>query len=558
MHRRITNRFTNFSKLSLASFGILLFLLINTVNVSGQTGSNNSLAYLEQTFPKLTNLYKEELKQCRTHYIFAIDVSGSMKKYDAVVTPALQAFAQALPVGEQVSIIPFGTDPKENTPGLCCRINNEAQIQTLNNSLSTLYINEGYTLEFRRNTDVHKAVEAVNKAILNNQEAQMNVVVIITDFLNDLPGIGEIKLKDDNLSKLNKDFDNATSDTYTRVVAMQLPKAGTGKGFCLDQLQESVFCNTSRTKKFDIIQAINDHNAIAHWFNQLSRDIMTEKLKAVIQLDNERSLNASLDVNIDIDGNTTADIRWTPNKLYTQLQIDTTKTQPGSDYYFENNPEAFTITQDTLLENIELGKLNHKNWGLRQCKEALIIGMQLPTEYDAELQKLSIEKPLVMPDDEHSDWIFTFFLPFWWTVGIIIAIILYIMMVIKAFLRNSREAFKGTVDFSDSRCRDIGDTIRINKVAPSRTLLIGDGGNYGCDLSNAEWTIQVVKKTSSPLLFWKRPAFEWSAKSGFVCNGNKKRGLLGRYGKGNTSKMANLECGPDSDKLTHGVKIMIK
>ncbi len=90
---------------------ILIIVMLAALSPSIILAQSNPLSYLERTFPKLTNLYKDELKQCRTHYIFAIDVSGSMVKYDEVVTPALQAFAQALPVGEQVSIIPFGTTP---------------------------------------------------------------------------------------------------------------------------------------------------------------------------------------------------------------------------------------------------------------------------------------------------------------------------------------------------------------------------------------------------------------------------------------------------------------
>lgn len=534
-----------------------------TINITAQTGTNHqvtggSLAYLKNTFPKLTNLYESELHDCHTHYIFAVDVSGSMVKYDEIVTPALQAFAQALPSGEQVSIIPFGTDAKENTPGLCCKIQDASQKQVLWSSLSTLYVNDGYSSEFRRNTDINKAVAAVNKAILNNQEVQMNVVVIITDFLNDLPGVGEQKLKGDDLTKLNKDFDNVTDNTYTRVVAMQLPKAGTGVGFCLDQLQESVFCNTSITKKFDVIQAIKDKAAISHWFEQLTREIMTEKLKAVIQLDNERNLRPSLKTKIDIDGNTKADIHWTPNKLYKQIKIDETKTDEGSDYIFKNNVKVYQTTQDTVIEDLKLGKLVNKKWGFRRFNENLNIGMSLPTPYDEELKKLSIEKPIQATSDRQKGWIFTFILPFWWTVVIALALITYILLVIKGFIRNSRERFVGTVDFSDSRGRDIGDTISV-KVSPSRSLLIGEGGNSGCDLSGASWTIKVAKKTPSPFLIWKRPAFEWSAQSGFVRDErNRKRGLLGRYGKNNTKSRYDVECGPDPDHITHYVKIRIK
>lgn len=518
----------------------------------------SSMGYLKQTFPKLTELYSEDLANCHTHYIFAVDVSGSMVKYDAIVTPALQAFAMALPVGEQVSVIPFGTDPRENTPGLCTGIQDQSQKQTLNNALSSLYVNDVYTREFRMNTDVKKAVDAVNKAILNNQQAQMNVVVIITDFLNDLPGKGEQKLLDADLEKLCKDFNNVTANTYTRVVAMKLPPAGSGKGYCLDQLQESVFNQTSTTKKFDIIQAIKDQGAISHWFEQLSREIMTEKLKAVIQLDNERNLRPSLETDIDIDGNATATIHWTPNKLYQKIKIEATTTDEGSAYTFKNNEKVYQVTTDTVLQDLDLGKLVHKDYGLRKFNENLHLGLSLPTDYDEELQRLSIDKPLQGASDTKSGWIFTFFLPFWLTVTLAVLLLLYIYAVIKAIMRNSSEKFYGVVDFTDSRGRDIGDTVTV-RARSSKPLVIGSAGNYGCDLAGAEWAVRVVKTTSSPFLVWKRPAFEWSACSGFARDGkNKKRGLLGRYGKSDTKSCVNLECGADSDHITHGVKIRIK
>lgn len=537
---------------------MLATFLPNLIFAQSQSSQAGSLAYLEQTFPKLTNLYRSELANCHTHYIFAVDVSGSMVKYDNIVTPALQAFAQALPIGEQVSIIPFGTDARENTPGLCTKIQGDAQKQVLDTSLSTLYINDGYSREFRGNTDIKKAVEAVNKAILNNQEVQMNVIVIITDFLNDLPNVGEKKLNTDDLEKLNKDFDNVTDNTFTRVVAMQLPKAGTGAGFCLDQLQENVFCNTSKTKRFDVIQAIKNQAAISHWFEQLSRDIMTEKLKAVIQLDNERNLHPSLKTKIDIDGNTIADIHWTPNKLYTQMTIEATETDGDSEYTFKNNEKVWQTTQDTALVNLKLGKLVHRKWGLRKFNENLNIGMSLPTPYDEELKKLSIDKPIQATSDKQSGWIFTFLLPFWWTVGIVLLLLVYIILVIKCIIRNSSERFVGEVDFSDSRGREIGDTIN---VKTTRTLFIGEGGNSGCDLSGANWTIKVVKQSPSPFLVWKRPSFKWSAQRGFVHEAGKARvrnGALGRYGKKNTRTRIDIECGPDVEHITHSVKIKLK
>ncbi len=133
-------------------------------------------------------------------------------------------------------------------------------------------------------------------------------------------------------------------------------------------------------------------------------------------------------------------------------------------------------------------------------------------------------------------------------------------MFFKAIARNSKERFVGTVDILEGkRGRPIGPTIDV-KAKSSQTLLIGDGGNCGCDISGANWTIKVEKKTSSPFLVWKRPAFEWSAKAGLIRNGkNKKRGLLGRYKKNNMRRKADLEClSGDSENISHYVSIKIK
>lgn len=541
--------------LCLAVFGIQISLFAQVEKTVPSHG--NSLGYLQQTFPKLTALYEDELSNCHTHYIIAVDVSGSMVKHDEIVTPSLQAFVNALPVSEQVSVIPFGTDAKSDTPGLCCKIEGAAQKQVLNTALSSLYTSDSYTKEFKHNTDVAKAVEAVNNTILKNQDAQMNVVIIITDFLNDLPGKGEVKLEDAVLEKLNKDYDNVTDGCYSRVVALKLPPAGSGKGYCLDQLQDYVFCNTGITKRFDIVEAIKDQAAISHWFEQLSRDIMTEELKAVIQLDNERNLRPMLKTDIDINGNTTAEIHWQPNKLYREIKIDSTYTDEGTGYYFDNNKEAWQTSSDTALYDINLGQLKHESWGLRKYNTRLNIGLSLPTPYDEELKKLSIDKPIPATSAEQKGWLWTFFLSFWPTVIIAALILYYIISVIKAIMRNGNERFIGTVDFSDRRGKDIGDTIKV-KLRSGKHLLIGNGGTDGCDLLGAAWTIKVVKKTSSPLFPWKRPAFEWSAKGGYASSSKKKRGLIGRYGKDGIKSRVEITCGSDSEHITHYVTIVIK
>ena len=520
----------------------------------GQQAPTSSMDYLKQQFPKLTKLYEPELQGMKTHYIFAVDVSGSMSKYDATVTPALQAFAHALPVGEQVTVIPFGTTAKDNLPGLSVVIADEGSKGVLANALSTLYTSDSHTPEFKRNTDVNAAVEAVNKTLLNNQEAKMNVVVIITDFLNDLPGKGEVQLTGEQLEQLSKNFNNATDDMNLRVVAMKLPPMGSGKGYSLDQLKDNVFNQTNDNRRFEIVPVISDENAIRHWFDQLTRNIMTEKLRAVIQLDN-RDVTPQIKTDIDIDGNTKGEIHWVPSKLYTQMSIDSIYTNPNSDYIFKIGKKVplHEATSDSILNFEKMGSLEHKSWGLHSYDEPLNLTLSLPTEYDDELKKLSIDKPVPETAQEKSGWLWTFIIPFWVCVAILILLIIYLFLVMKAAKRNAAEKFKGMVEITDRRGKILREeNVTHNKKTP---IKIGDNGTNNCDVP-ADWTISVEKKTSSPFMFWKKPRFEWRAKPGVAKSGRKKNGFIGRYGS--MPKYVSLECGPDADTVTHNVKIKIK
>lgn len=543
----------------------LLIALLCMTNVlcwaqKQKSHSPSSMAYLEQQFPQLTNLYRPELENMHTHYIFAVDVSGSMIKYDTIVTPALKAFTRALPNGETVTVIPFGTEAKQLVPGLAgVKIQGEGTKRALETALSTLYANEGYDKIFKANTNILEAVKAVNNTLRNNDDINMNVIVIITDFLNDLPGEGEVPLNSGNLIELQTDYERLTDGDgkHTRLVAMKLPKIGTGRGYSLDQLKEEVYFNTTGTRKFDIVDVISDQGAIKNWFDQLTRDIMTEKLRAVIDVDN-RMMNPTLNTEIDIDGNTLAEIHWKPNKLYTQISIDSTYTNPDSKFIFKNNRDSWQITTDTVIKNLKLGKLQYKNWGLHHYDEPLNLGVSLPTAYDDELNKLNVDKPIPNTSEDKSGWLWTFWLPFWICVGIVIILIIYLILVAMAAKRNALEKFSGKIEFYDSKNLEAREpAILKNKTG---SITIGENGNNGCVLSkgNPKWDIEIKKGPSNPFKFWEYPYFIWRQKNGYVRKGKSNHGKIGSFDKNNVPKRIALDCGTDSDHITHNIIITVK
>ncbi len=513
------------------------------------TFGQSPLAYLEQTFPQLTELYKDELSKYPAHYIFAVDVSGTMNQYSGTVTEALRPFFQALPDNDRVDVIPFGTEALPNMLSYCGVIN-PAVKTALNQNISNLYSDPTYQQGFKGYTDIPRAVNAIAKVLQNNRDYKVNVIVLLTDFRNDVKGDSpsERKLKDSEIEELNTAIGAATNNIYTRSIALELPVNKNMPGYCLPQLKELVF--PTEGGGMEIVPLTNPGVMIGQWFEQLKRDIMVTKLKAVI--DDANKLNPiELKTTTNIDGKVKAEVNWTPSKLYPTMQIDST-FMDGDDFYFENNKENFTETTEKMLE-LDLGKIKHRKWGLHFLNDSINLGLKLPTSYDDELTSLGVEKPLPNTKKAENRLLFTFFLPFWLTATLLILLLIYILLIIKAIKRNASEIFKGTVEIYDKVGRQIGDTIAVK--CKGNSFLIGEGGTNGCQVNGAAWTVIVEKVTPSPLLVFKKPNFLWKAKKGFAKAGNKQRGELGRYGNG--KKLISITCGPSYDSITHSISIRL-
>ncbi len=511
--------------------------------------AQSPLAYLEQTYPQLTELYREELSKYPAHYIFAVDVSGTMNQYSGTVTEALRPFFQALPDNDRVDVIPFGTEALPNMLSYCGVIN-PAVKEALNNNIKNLYSDPTYQQGFKGYTDIPKAVNAIAKVLQNNRDYKVNVVVLLTDFRNDVKGDkpSERKLTDSEINELNTAIGAATNNIYTRSIALELPVNKNMPGYCLTQLKEQIF--PTENGGMEIVPLTNPGVMISQWFEQLKRDIMVTKLKAVI--DNANRLNPiELKTTTNIDGNVKAEINWTPSKLYPTMKIDST-FMDSPEYIFVNNKENFCETTDNILK-LKLGKIKHEKWGLHHLKDSINLGLQLPTPYDDELATLGVKKPLPNTKKEENRLLFTFFLPFWLTVVLAALLIAYILLIIKAIKRNTSETFRGTVDIYDKVGRQIGNTIMVK--CKSNSFTIGEGGTNGCQVNGATWTISVEKTTYSPLLVFKKPNFLWKAKKGFAKSGNKQRGYLGRYGNG--KKLVSIECGSSYDAISNSITIKL-
>ena len=511
--------------------------------------AQTSLEYLENTYPKLTDLYRDELMKYPAHYVFAVDVSGTMKQYSGAVINALRPFIQALPDGDRVDVIPFGTEALSNMLSYCGVINPDVRA-TLNKNIQNLYTDASYTKEFRGYTDIPKAISAIAKSVQNNRDYKVNVIILLTDFRNDVKGDSpsERKLRPDELERLNTEMGAATHGIYTRSVALELPVNPAAPGYCLPQLKEKVF--PTEGSGLEIVPLTTPDVMIGQWFEQLKRDIMVTKLKAIIDTEN-RMDPIRLKTETDIDGNVTADIHWKPNKLYPKMKIDSTYLS-GDGFTFENNKENFTTTCDSVL-HLDLGKIEHDGVGFHRLQDSLNLGILLPTDYDDELTSLGVKKPLPNTKKPESRMLFSFFLPFVTTVILLLLLLLYIIGVINSMIRNAKFCFKGNFTFYDSNKSQVGDIVRMPKQNPSAVINVGNGGTGRCKVDDAEWQFVIEKKKANPFLVFTKPYFTWRSTKKYVAQGRAQSGVLKYEGPATM----RVDCGPSRGTITHGVKVQL-
>lgn len=527
---------------------VFLFALL-VWGASSSMAQQSPLAYLEQVYPQLTDLYREELMKYPAHYVFAVDVSGTMKQYSDDVVKALKPFIQALPDGDRVDVIPFGTEAMTNMLSFCGVINPEVR-EALHKNIQTLYTDPSYSKEFKNHTDIPNVVSAIAKVLQNNRDYKVNVVILLTDFRNDVKGENpaERKLRADEIERLHNEIAAATNGIYTRCVALRLPVNESAAGYCLPQLKEQVF--PAEGGGLEIVPLTNPGVMIGQWFEQLKRDIMVTKLKAIIDSENRMS-PIRLETKTDIDGNVTADIHWKPSKLYPKMRIDSTYLS-GSDFVFENNSENYTVTCDSVM-HLDLGQIKNQDIGFHHLDDTLNLGILLPTPYDDELTSLGVQKPLPNTKKSESRLLFTFFLSFVTTLILLILIILYIIGVIRSMIRNGKYAFKGNFTFYDSEGNQLDEVVRMPKQNPSAVLHVGNGGSPRLKVDDAEWQFVIQKKKANPFLVFTKPCFAWRSTRKYVAQGKAQSGKLSYDGPASM----RVQCGQSKGDITHSVKVVL-
>jgi hypothetical protein len=94
---------------------IILIALIAAVTLAK---AQQSLDAMKKDYPGLMSLYGDRISGQKAHYIFVVDVSSSMLPYEAVVKNNFLQFMNAVPDGDQVSLIKMSDESHTGFVGL--------------------------------------------------------------------------------------------------------------------------------------------------------------------------------------------------------------------------------------------------------------------------------------------------------------------------------------------------------------------------------------------------------------------------------------------------------
>ena len=510
------------------------------------------LLYLRQNYPKLTNEYENELLNFPVHYIFAVDVSLSMHKYEAQVDSAIVPFIKALPDNDFVTFIRFATEARNNDVGFTAKINQSSK-NSLINSVHKLYTDQNLkTGDFLMHTDIAKAVKSIAEAEKRHQEVKQNVVVIITDFRHEAADGKERKLNEDEICQLHRVIEAANIGKESRNVALKLRDDDSKPGYCLNQLRDQVF-PTAGKSALQIVPVGNSSSAINDWFEGLRRDIMVSKLAAIIEIEN-KAIDIDFEQEVNIDGDVRTKINWKPTRLYKKMRIDSSVVAAPnlSGFSFDVNGDELGLKNELSFES-ELGQLEHSGFGFlgfHHMTDSLQLGVDMPTDFDEELKKLEIDKPISTPKKKIDKWIFTFPLPFWLAALIAALLLLYIIMVLRQIKINSGNTgkFRGEIAI-----KNIAEdcTVKDRLKTFTDSVAIGKNGTGKFRVQGVAWTFQIRRETYSIFNIFKKPKIVFKVDSGFVFTPAYKNGVDGKEFK----SMLTVYCGAKRGEKDHQVTI---
>ena len=482
----------------------LLILLVATAAFGSTYAQSVNLDALRKDYPLLTERYGDRLKSRNAHYIFAIDISSSMLPYEKVVRESLCKFLDAVPNGDQITIVVMSDENTTNylDAAKCITLNDKLRqdIKTTIKSSNFAFRQHGDTKDGSDGfTMAKKVLDAMN--VVNSSE--LTFVYMLTDF--------EYWT---HKNKYNKNGENWASlkPLLTDKHKGMLCKYGIELTFNNPSHQDAMFKN-----ELDNIFGPLDYQPAAsatmleQWFGHIINDIQAHKINAMLKADwkeyldnchpilrnDGRELMVVLDApQSDLVSGATVTLTKGGSPLLTP-SLEAVARQDRDGNWIANAGHYYSET--TLLPS-----------RLKADPADVDMAVRFESPYAKEIKKLQglCQERDDSPDAVRLDQSFSETAPaakIWnavlqWWVYVIIALLILGIIASIVYTKLQHPERRNTSVLV--RRRAGGVSKQYSGDSALLPMTIGDGSDCDVNVQGASWTLKITAKRYNPIITW--------------------------------------------------------
>lgn len=485
-----------------------LFLLCAALLIFASWGAraddSRAMAAMQKDYPGLMSLYGDRIAGQKAHYIFVVDVSSSMLPYESTVKTNILQFLEAVPDGDQISLIKMSDESHTGYVGLlkCTPLSSDVRA-SIREVVNGFHFNRKGSSEDGSDgfTMAKTVIDAINTVGSND----LTFVYMLTDF--------EYWTHKNRYDKNKENWASLLS---------QLPETKVG-GMCkygieLDsggKLRQEAIFKEELDRIFGKVeyQSVSSAALLSNWFSHIATGVMSVKLNSLLKAD-WKQVDASVAGNVSVSGD---EVKFRLDAMKTPLVNGATVTMHTDSRYF--NPVE---SEGPFPGSITVGKLVQPSSDKTFFPNFVQLGggqyeadVALLSPYAEEISRLqgvcgevagqgdAVNLHRTDSGKLPSTSVWNSILPIWvWVIIILIILAIIGSFVYEFFLTKLNRKWMILVKASSPD----GTTKRYNLDEVVAPVTIG-AGDADLPVKEAKWLVKLFTERHNPALFFLKSGY---------------------------------------------------
>lgn len=471
---------------------MVALLMMAAAFFDGRASAQTAIERLKSEYPAVMEQYGKKLQDLKTHYIFVIDVSGTMDEYkDKVVVPGVKNFVETLPEGDYASIVAFG-----GRAALMCT---PLKLNSENRKILVEKMYESYDASAKLDggrTYLKEAAAMVLKVVKDDDFSDVCVAVFFSDLCDE--SSGDWNYKDKVAELKGRPFGVVATALTTKLTPLAETQKNRGiqrmentfPGFAYSSNIKDVFGEKLEAFKYNI------------YVPELKRTVKEELTKTLeeTQLSSEIGIGKKVKLCANINKEVPAfikgivvDTAWLTDQSPEIAQVEFISKPRMPRYSKSVKMGKVVFAQNKLFHNDQ-----YITYALKYHLETPEPKTAKDSSFVSDLEQLEIADALYSEAALEAKGAFVFGWPLWLIIVLCIFILAFLVLLIKNTIIPGRIRSKRLL------CQEGLNNRRYTfNLNGKRKIHIGkpDGckNNNGCPIPGTSFLILVKAKNGGPL-----------------------------------------------------------